>query len=81
MSDQIKETEITVRKAPDDPACTRVSCGGSDKIGFYCTYRGSVPEAVKVLRQALFALSIMEEKKIEAPMNDQMRAIGEQGMS
>ncbi len=80
MSGKIKETEITVRKAPDDAACTRVSCGGNDKIGYYVTYRGSVPETVKVLRQALLALSIMEQKGIEAPMNE-IRKIGEQGSS
>ncbi len=80
MSD-LKETSITVRKAPADPACTRVSCGGNDKIGFYVTYRGSVPEAAKVLRQALLALSVMEEKKIEAPMDEKIRGIGEQGSS
>ncbi len=81
MSGELKETQITVRKAPDDPACPRVSCGGNDKIGFYVTYRGSVPDIVKVLRQALLALSIMEEKKIEAPMDPSVRGIGEPGRS
>ncbi len=78
MSDEV---EITVRKAPDDPACTRVSCGVAEKIGFYVTYRGSVPDAVKVLSQALFALKIMETRGVEAPLDDKILRLGEQGDS
>lgn len=73
-------TSVTVRKAPDDPACTRVSCGGNDKIGYYCTYRGTINEAVEAMERVLLAMKLMQEKKMEAPLSN-IRAIGEQGRS
>ncbi len=79
--DKMVHTEVVVRKAPDDPACTRVSCGGAEKIGYYVTYRGSVEDAAKVLRLALMTLEVMAAKKIEAPLDTSMRSIGEQGRS
>ncbi len=79
--DKMVHTEVTVRKGPDDPTCTRVSCGGGVKHGYYVTYRGNVPDVVKVLRLALLTLEVMEQKKIEAPLDTSMLKIGEQGRS
>ncbi len=74
-------TEITVRKAPDDPVCTRVSCGGNSKIGFYLTYRGTVDASIEAMERTLLVLKVMKAKGIEAPLDDKMRGIGESGRS
>jgi hypothetical protein len=76
----MKTAEVTVRKAPDDPTCTRVSVGGTMKIGYYCTYRGSVQDSIECLENALTAMRAMREAKMEAPLSN-IRGIGEQGRS
>lgn len=62
------EGQIEARKAPTDPTCTRVSVGGNAKVGFYCTYRGTVEESIHVLENALIALKAMQHAKVEAPI-------------
>lgn len=76
----MKDGKIEVRKAPDDPACTRVSVGGNVKIGYYCTYHGTVDDSIDCLELALVALKAMQHAKIEAPLSN-VRAPGMSGRS
>lgn len=48
-------SKVVITKKPNDPLCTRVSIGGSDRLGHYFVYRGKLEEAIKVAEKALEA--------------------------
>jgi hypothetical protein len=57
-------TVTRIIKEPDDKLCTRISIGGSEKIGgFYVTYRGDLEEVKRILANIPF---IMEQVTVEA---------------
>lgn len=70
--------KVVIYKLPDDPVCTRVSSGGKDDIGYYCTYRGNRDDAIKVLETVLKALI---KNKADGPEQDTNRRFREAGSS
>lgn len=59
-------TEMTVVKKADDSSAIRVSVGGNNYDGMYCTYRGKKEDCISVLEAALTA---MKNLKAELPVS------------
>jgi hypothetical protein len=55
---------VAVVKKAADPQATRISCGGVDGRA-YCTYRGTLEEAIEVTRNCLAALMALEKSRRE----------------
>lgn len=53
--------KVAVIKLPDDPICARASIGGSQQIGFYCTYRGDVRQVIDAVETILAELKRIAE--------------------
>lgn len=45
--------KVLLKKAPTDPICARVSVGGNEAMGAYCTYRGNLDACIAVMEAAL----------------------------
>jgi len=59
---------VRVTKKADDPICPRVSAGGHIELGgFYCTYRGSLQEAIAVLETVLVKLKSLSSEPAISP--------------
>ncbi len=62
--DDSSPMRVRVVKKPDDPECTRASCGGDEAFGYYITYRGELPAVEMVLKGCLKAVTnLMIHKK------------------
>jgi hypothetical protein len=49
-------SKVFIAKKADDPLCVRVSLGGRPDVGFYCTYRGLLKEAIGAIETVLVEL-------------------------
>lgn len=61
----VGQKDIRLIKKPDDPACCRASCGGSEEIGYYCVFRGEKADVIACLENVLSALKEGKPVKVE----------------
>ena len=55
--DELPEDPLVVlQRKDDDPICLRASLGGSDRIGYYCVFRGDKEEVIACIEEVLAAL-------------------------
>lgn len=52
-----KDRVFKIIKAPNDPACLRVSLGGTAKDGYYLVFRGDISEVEEMINEAQAAFS------------------------
>jgi hypothetical protein len=44
---------VMIYRAKDDPMCLRASIGGTEEVGYYCTFRGDRAKIFEMLRTVL----------------------------
>jgi hypothetical protein len=70
-------SKVKIIHAETDPACTtRISIGGDEEMGYYCTYRGPLHLCSAAIRRVAYELSQIEPGK-EPPVQHEIRRIGD----
>lgn len=67
---------IYITRAPTDPICPRVSVGGNETIGYYCTFRGKAADCITVLREALKAMETAAPELDSLPVDRRYKELG-----
>ena len=68
-------TPVKILRGPLDPVCdTRVSIGGSARVGYYCVYRGDRMACIKAISLALNALESIDK---DPPIDTQFKEIAQ----
>ncbi len=67
---------VTVSRGPRDPICTRVSVGGNEEMGYYCTFRGSVNDSVDALRASLAVMEVMQRNGVDPEVDHRFKELG-----
>ncbi len=67
---------VHITRAPADPVCPRISVGGNEELGFYCTFRGAGPACIKALKEALNAMEVAEPALDALPVDHRYKELG-----
>lgn len=70
-------TPVKLDKAPADSICaTRISIGGTEGQGYYCTYRGNLAKCIETTERALEIMKLAQIHGQEPKVNRAYRELG-----